>query len=71
MFKEDQDDGSLEFIGEDSIEHTPKDENITLNIGSAFDITANLYSENKKNYDRGGYRAEMNLTIVNHKNVAS
>ena len=30
VFKTDQDDGSLEFIGEDRIDHTPKDENITL-----------------------------------------
>jgi hypothetical protein len=34
-----KDDGkSVEFIGEDMIKHTPKDENIKLNIGKAFDI---------------------------------
>ena len=30
--------GKLQFIGEDSIDHTPKDETITLFIGQAFDI---------------------------------
>jgi hypothetical protein len=31
-------DGSLEFIGEDTIGHTPKDENLRLKLGSAFDV---------------------------------
>jgi len=29
---------SVEFIGEDMIEHTPKDEKIKLKVGDAFDI---------------------------------
>jgi hypothetical protein len=31
-------DGSLEFIGEDVIGHTPKDETVRLRLGSAFDL---------------------------------
>jgi hypothetical protein len=31
-------DGTLEFIGEDSIDHTPKDETVRVKLGSAFDI---------------------------------
>ncbi|HLQ12201.1 MAG TPA: hypothetical protein VK130_02990 [Steroidobacteraceae bacterium] len=31
-------DGSLEFIGEDAIGHTPKDETVRLKLGSAFDM---------------------------------
>ena len=31
-------DGSLEFIGEDRIDHTPKDENVRVKLGSAFDV---------------------------------
>ncbi len=45
VFKEDSTDGSLEFIGEDYIEHTPKNENISIETGKAFDIVANMYSE--------------------------
>jgi hypothetical protein len=30
--------GSLEFVGEDEIDHTPKDEKLSLYIGDAFDI---------------------------------
>ena len=37
VYKRD-DDGSLEFIGEDRIEHTPRDERVTLYIGDAFDV---------------------------------
>ncbi len=31
-------DESLEFIGEDKIDHTPKDEEILIKLGSAFDV---------------------------------
>jgi len=37
VFKKDTDD-SLEFVGEDLIDHTPKNEKILLYIGDAFDI---------------------------------
>ena len=33
--------GSAQFVGEDRIDHTPKNENIRLKLGDAFDITAN------------------------------
>lgn len=31
-------DNSLEFIGEDQIDHTPKDEQLRIKLGSAFDV---------------------------------
>jgi len=37
VFKKDTDD-SLEFVGEDLIDHTPKNEKLSLYIGDAFDI---------------------------------
>src|SRR5882672_1704264 len=36
--KLDSADGSLEFIGEDRIDHTPKNETVQLKLGSAFDV---------------------------------
>lgn len=33
--------GGLQFIGEDSISHTPENSNVTLSVGAAFDIVAN------------------------------
>ena len=68
-FKEDEADGSLEFIGEDSIDHTPKDENITITTGNAFDITANKIASNYQSYSNSGFSADLNLTIWNHKSI--
>jgi hypothetical protein len=36
--KRDEADGSLEFIGEDVIDHTARDETVQVKLGSAFDI---------------------------------
>ena len=33
-----QDDGSLEFIGEDLIKHTPRNETLNIKLGDAFDV---------------------------------
>jgi len=38
VYKRDPDDESLEFIGEDQIDHTPREEKVKLYIGDAFDI---------------------------------
>ena len=60
----------MEFVGEDRIDHTPKNENITIETGKAFDIVAHLYAENRKSTLNGrGYDADMNLTVTNHKNT--
>jgi len=69
VFKADDSDGSLEFIGEDSINHTPKDENITITTGNAFDITAKKIATNYQSYNNAGYSADLNLTISNHKSI--
>ena len=71
VFKTDKADGSMEFIGEDSINHTPKDENITIATGNAFDITANKIASNYRSYTNAGYYADLNLTVFNHKDIAA
>ncbi len=38
VFKKDPADDSLEFVGEDMIDHTPRKEKLTLYIGNAFDV---------------------------------
>lgn len=40
VFKKDPADESLQFVGEDMINHTPKNEKLSLYIGDAFDIVA-------------------------------
>lgn len=62
------DDGSLEFVGEDRIEHTPKDEEVRLAVGTAFDLAAErTMTETKRLADRvreESYR----IDLRNHKN---
>ncbi len=38
VLKRDDADGSLEFVGEDVIQHTPREEKILIKLGSAFDV---------------------------------
>lgn len=45
MFKAD-DDGMLILLGEDQIDHTPKDESLKVDIGTAFDIAAEERTSN-------------------------
>ena len=58
------------FIGEDSIEHTPKNEKVTVNIGDAFDIAA---EHNQANYRRISDRVgetDYEVKLRNHKKEA-
>ena len=38
VYKEDPADGTLEFVGEDVIDHTPRNETVKVRIGEAFDV---------------------------------
>lgn len=70
VFKEDSADGSLEFIGEDSINHTPKDENLTIKTGNAFDIVSDKVAKSRTSTDnQGGFTADLSMKVVNHKDV--
>lgn len=64
-FKTDDADGSLEFIGESSIGHTPRDENVSITTGSAFDMVGKMTSLNKTTFDNGGYNAKVQLNVTN------
>jgi Uncharacterized conserved protein len=65
LYRVDEDDRSLEFIGEDSIDHTPTDETVTLELGNAFDIAFDTRETQRTEYDYKYYRYE--CTIRNHK----
>lgn len=67
-YKKDEADGSLEFVGEDKIDHTPKDEKILIKLGSAFDIVGERKQiDFKTNYDRDWIRETFEIKIRNHK----
>jgi len=38
FYQEDKDDSSLQFIGENEIDHTPKDETVRVYVGNSFDL---------------------------------
>ncbi len=38
VYKEDPADGTLEFVGEDLIQHTPRNETVKIRLGEAFDV---------------------------------
>ena len=59
---------SIEFIGEDLVDHTPKNETIKLKIGDAFDVIAEESQvEHKKITDRV-YEQTFEVKIKNRKN---
>lgn len=69
VYQEDETDQMLEFIGEDEIAHTPKDEVVTLVIGKAFDIVMN--SKEKRRYKaRGKEYVEYEYEIKSKKEEA-
>ena len=62
-----QDDGSLQFIGEDAIEHTPRDEEVRLKIGEAFDVVAERIQTDYKRITTKLHESEWEITLRNHK----
>lgn len=63
-------DGTLEFIGEDRIDHTPKNETVLLKLGSAFDVVGERkQTDFKLDTARKTMTEEIEVRIRNRKNV--
>jgi hypothetical protein len=61
-------DGSLEFIGEDAIGHTPKDETVRLRLGTAFDVVGERRQMNFSVDSKARWMEEsIEIRIRNHK----
>lgn len=70
--------GHFQFLGEDQIDHTPKDKEIKLTVGYSFDVTGKRTQTNYEritdNLERTGYNIELNssksesqdITVVEH-----
>lgn len=69
LYKQD-DEKSLQFIGEDKIEHTPKDEEIKLKLGEAFDVVAERIQTDYKRITTHLHESEWEVTLRNHKEEA-
>ena len=59
--------GGVLFIGEDRIDHTPKDETVTIHIGNAFDIVEERKQTDYKRIDSHTWEMEFEIKLRNHK----
>jgi hypothetical protein len=67
LYKKD-DKGNQQFIGEDKIDHTPKDEDVRVKVGDAFDIVAERKQTDFKVLASGHlYEYAYEIKIRNHK----
>jgi hypothetical protein len=66
VYKHDGDKGDIEFVGEDQIDHTPRDEKITLYVGDAFDIVGEKTVTDRKQQQRWRQEA-VKIELRNHK----
>jgi hypothetical protein len=71
VYKRDDADQSLEFIGEDVIQHTPKDEEVMVKLGSAFDVVGERKQTNFTVNQNGHEMTEsFEIKLRNHKKEA-
>ena len=66
VYKADED-GGLELIGEDNIDHTPKNEKVILSLGNAFDIVAERKLEKSLEIARNLREDMVSVTLRNRK----
>ena len=65
VYKEDKD-GSLQFVGEDRIDHTPKDEKFKIKIGEAFDVVGERVQMDYKHLGYNLYEVAFEVSLRNH-----
>jgi hypothetical protein len=58
---------SLQFVGEDSIDHTPKDEKIRVKLGDAFDVVGSRKQTSWKKIAWDTYEVGFEVSLRNHK----
>jgi hypothetical protein len=64
-------DNSLEFIGEDVIDHTPRDERVRVQLGSAFDVVGERKQVAFTNDSKARWmEEEVEVELRNHKDEA-
>jgi hypothetical protein len=62
--------GGQEFIGEDNVEHTPKNEKVTVRIGNAFDIVAERSQTDFRRISDRVAETDIQVKLRNHKKEA-
>ena len=59
--------GSQQLIGEDWIDHTPKDERVRIKMGEAFDVVGERVQKDWRRLGSNLYESEWEITLRNHK----
>ena len=59
--------GGVQFVGEDRINHTPKDETLKLKIGNAFDVICERNQIDFRRISSNTHEVEYEITLRNHK----
>lgn len=62
-------DGSTQLLGEDRIEHTPKDEHVSLVVGKAFDVRATRLRTSFERLGSQASRESFSIELRNRKDV--
>ena len=62
--------GGVQFVGEDRIMHTPKDETLNIKIGNAFDVVCERKQIDFQKIASNVYEFEYEITLRNHKSTA-
>ena len=62
--------GSQQLIGEDWIDHTPKDERVKIKMGEAFDVVGERVQKDWKKIGPALYEVEWEISLRNHKKEA-
>jgi hypothetical protein len=74
VYKRDSE-GRAQFVGEDNVDHTPKNETVRLKLGDAFDVTAKRKQTDYKSLGRQGkynyvYESAFEVVLKNAKKEA-
>jgi hypothetical protein len=59
--------GGTQFVGEDRVMHTPKDETLNIKIGNAFDVICERNQTDFEKIAQNVYELEYEITLRNHK----
>jgi hypothetical protein len=59
--------GSQQLVGEDRIDHTPKDERVRIKMGEAFDVVGERVQRDWRRIGGNTYEVEWEITLRNHK----
>jgi len=69
VYKADQS-GAQQFVGEDAIDHTPRDEKVEIKLGDAFDVVADRKQTEWKALGTCSSESAWQIELRNHKDTA-